>query len=140
MKHYGPITTKRQRRMLRNRYRRRRARLVRLLQRPVTSEETAEKHNRWAKAFNFLVNSPEHKGASICEGYAECPECGAEVWLMADPCEWQQRLQPRWRRKRRNGPAYKVTDYWGGIGECCKGFIAAQPDGECHFYPFKDAV
>jgi hypothetical protein len=133
-------TTKRWRKWQRRKrlllVRRARRRIAKLLSRlPLLTEEQAEKHNRLVRFVNYLVAFPSEEGMPMIDGTAICPECGKEVWLIAEPDAWTERPQPGWRRRRSNPKVAWKVDGWGpGIGECCDGFIASQLDGDCHYY------
>lgn len=144
-------TSKRYRKAKRRRYillrRRVIARIGQLRKKGSTmSDRQMERHNGLVRWVNRLVPTIwdtvdlSRSGLEIIDSVAECPRCGNQILLMGSPDCWEERALPSWRRLRRNKrPVYRVTGYWGGIGDCCEGFLATQPDGECHFYEYESA-
>lgn len=129
------IFSKRWRRAKRNGYRRGRRRILRILSNTPATDAEAERYNRLVKALNRRVNYHREDGHPIVYGTIECPKCHQDVVCFADPCEWQLVRTPekaRWRRGERY--RWTVTDYWGGIGECCGLMLAFQPDGHAEAY------
>lgn len=98
--------------------------------------ENEEMHSCLVELLNSLVRYPHEQGMAKIDGAIACPNCGRWVITHADPCEWSRGLHPVWRRRRRQGnrPAWSVTDYWGGVAECCNLLLAFQPDGSAEAY------
>lgn len=94
------------------------------------------------KAFDLLKDSESYErlatwvnsrlatysgGLPIVEGWIEC-ECGDELECLADPQEWTQRRDGRW----------KVTGFWPGMAHCpkCDLLLAFSIEGEARSYSF----
>lgn len=87
--------------------------------------------------FNALLSSPRD-GLTMVDGIIDCPRCGRSVECMAAPCEWthmNDQTTPAWCRG-----LYEVTDYWGGIGECCGLLLVFQPDGRAECYELEGSA
>lgn len=138
------IHSKRWRKWRRYRWRRTVRVCLDILAKPIVTEQDMQRRNRAAKILNARVRYPRQEGLALMEGSVQCPDCKSEVFLIADPCEWSPLRQDevlngiagaRWRRGREQH--YRVTDYWGGTGECCGTLFATQPDGELDCYSLR---
>ncbi len=79
----------------------------------VSDEKKVDRYNRAVRRLNRNLRKPDG-GFSICDGWVECPICGAQRLTFGDPDQWTRNDNPARLRQ-----SWDVTGYWPGMAECC---------------------